>query len=85
MGFVGRLAASAAGRDKGSVLCVLDEEGGYVLLADGRKRKVETPKRKKLKHIVLLDDAAVYGGPVTNKAVRAFIRENGFVGTAVTD
>ena len=42
---------SLAGRDKGGYFFVLSVEGAYALLADGKKRKLETPKRKKLKHI----------------------------------
>lgn len=76
MDYTGRLALSTAGRDKGTVLCVLERQGDFVLLADGKSRRVQKPKRKKLKHIVLLENAAVYGGPMTNKAIHAFIRDN---------
>ena len=76
MSFVGRLVVSTAGHDKGSVLCVLEEQGEYLLLADGKQRKVQKPKRKKLRHTVLIEDAAIYSGPLTNKAIHAFIRDN---------
>lgn len=75
MSFVGRLVVSTAGHDKGCILCVLEEQGEYLLLADGKQRKVQKPKRKKLKHIVLFEDAAIYSGPTTNKAIHAFIRD----------
>ena len=42
---------SLAGRDKGKFFYVVGVEEGYVLLADGRGRKLENPKRKKLKHV----------------------------------
>ncbi len=45
------LVLSVAGRDKGMLFFVLDTDGVYVSLADGKGRKVEKPKRKKLKHI----------------------------------
>ena len=70
--YKGRLVLSAAGRDKGKVMCVTDCEGEFLLLADGRKRRVQAPKRKKLKHI-RLTDFAVYSGPKTNKAIRKYI------------
>ncbi len=73
MDYKGRLVVSTAGHDKGIVFCVLDEDKQYLLLADGRKRKVQKPKRKNIKHIELIDTAA-YSGTVTNKAVHAFIR-----------
>ena len=43
---------SDAGRDKGKLFVVLAVEGEYLLLADGKSRKVETPKRKKRKHVL---------------------------------
>ena len=48
---LGQLVVSLAGRDKGCVCAVVgkSEDEGYVLIADGRIRKVETPKKKKLK------------------------------------
>jgi ribosomal protein L14E/L6E/L27E len=49
---VGQVVRSAAGRDKGHfmvIVDVLDEE--YVMLCDGRKRKVASPKKKKVKHL----------------------------------
>ena len=42
---------SLAGRDKGKYFYVLDVEDNYVLIADGKGRKLENPKRKKLKHV----------------------------------
>ena len=72
--YKGRLVLSTAGHDKGVVLCVLRQDGEFVYLADGRKRKVQKPKRKKLKHVELISETA-YSGPVTNKAIYAFIRD----------
>ena len=42
---------SLAGRDKGKFFYVIDTEENYVLIADGKGRKLEDPKRKKLKHV----------------------------------
>ena len=42
---------SLAGRDQGKLFYVMDVEDGYVLIADGKGRKLENPKRKKLKHV----------------------------------
>ena len=42
---------SLAGRDKGKFFYVIDTEDNYVFLADGKGRKLENPKRKKLKHV----------------------------------
>ncbi len=45
------IVISLAGRDKGKLFYVVDTEDNYVLLADGKGRKLENPKRKKLKHV----------------------------------
>lgn len=47
------IALSLAGRDKGRLFFVLETDGVYALIADGRTRKLEHPKRKKLKHLQL--------------------------------
>ena len=45
------IVISLAGRDAGKLFYVVSTEGEYVLLADGKSRRLEAPKRKKLKHI----------------------------------
>ena len=49
------IVASRCGRDRGALMMVvgLDSEG-YALLCDGRLRKIEKPKRKKLRHVRLV-------------------------------
>ena len=44
------IVKSVAGRDAGSLFFVLATEGDFLLLADGKTRKLERPKRKKRKH-----------------------------------
>lgn len=48
------IVKATAGRDKGKLFFVLDEEEDFLLLADGRTRKVERPKRKKRRHVSLV-------------------------------
>ena len=48
------IVKSIAGRDAGSLFFVLATEGDFLLLADGRRRRVESPKRKRRKHAALL-------------------------------
>jgi len=55
------IVKSVAGRDQGSHFFVLATEGDFLLLADGKRRRVEQPKRKKRKHVQLMD---VSGGAV---------------------
>ena len=48
------IVRSDAGRDKGKLFVVLAVEGEYLLLADGKGRKVEAPKRKKRRHVLFV-------------------------------
>ena len=57
--FAGDIVYAKAGRDKDKpfvVLNILDSE--FAMLADGRKRKVQKPKKKKLKHLQKSDFTA---------------------------
>ena len=42
---------STAGRDRGKLFYVIDTDGIYLTLANGKERKLEKPKQKKLKHV----------------------------------
>ena len=50
----GDIVKSINGRDKGRALFVLEVDGAYVLLVDGKSRRIEHPKRKKEKHCMFL-------------------------------
>ena len=42
---------SRQGRDQGEWFYVIGQEEGFLLLANGRNRTLEAPKRKKQKHV----------------------------------
>ena len=42
---------STAGKDKGKLFYCVGTEGVYLLLANGKDRSLDQPKRKKLKHV----------------------------------
>ena len=46
-----QIVRSLAGRDSGGLLCVMDAQDGWLLLADGKRRRVARPKRKQEKHV----------------------------------
>lgn len=51
---VGSVAISKAGRDKNKIFIIIgQEDDDYCLIADGRLRRIETPKRKKRKHLYI--------------------------------
>ncbi len=45
------VVSSTAGRDRGQMFYCVGTDGMYVLLANGKDRTLEKPKRKKLKHV----------------------------------
>ena len=49
----GRIVRSIAGHDKGEFFVVVKDEGNFVLLCNGKERKLENPKKKNKKHIAL--------------------------------
>lgn len=50
----GMLAKSKAGHDKGNVYVIYDVDDTYVYLIDGNIRKIENPKKKKIKHVQII-------------------------------
>jgi len=62
------LVEATAGREQGKLFYVLETDGDYLLLADGKSRRVEAPKRKKRKHVRFVSD--------TGDRVAVKIREN---------
>jgi hypothetical protein len=47
----GTIVFSKKGRDKGRAMVVLESEGEFLQLADGKIRTLAKPKKKKLKHV----------------------------------
>ena len=59
----GTVVVSCFGHDKGRLYIILKEENGFLYLSDGKHKKLETPKKKKLKHVRVTDfvvDLSVY-------------------------
>ena len=49
--YPGRIVVSTAGRDKDRYFVVLSVENNFCYVADGKVRKVDMPKKKKMKHL----------------------------------
>ena len=65
---VGWIVRAKAGRDKDGSFCVIGRSGEYLLLADGKRRKMAAPKRKKLRHAeILVRDPQEFDHPVLEK------------------
>lgn len=49
--YTGWIVRSTAGHDKGKLFCVVGTKEKFLLLANGKQRKLSAPKRKKLGHV----------------------------------
>ena len=80
------IVVSNAGRDRDQLFYVIGTDGVYTLLANGKDRRLEKPKRKKCKHVnkVLCAETRVAakliaGDKVLNSELRkylAYIRQS---------
>ncbi len=70
------MAESLAGRDKGDIFFVLEITDKTVLLADGKRRTLEHPKRKNLRHVKLLPDGdfAAVSYKISDRPMNAELR-----------
>ena len=51
------IVKATAGRDAGKFFFVLETQGDFLLLADGKSRRVENPKLKRQKHVELVGES----------------------------
>jgi ribosomal protein L14E/L6E/L27E len=76
---VGQVVQATSGRDAGRfffIIKIIDDE--YVLISDGKKRKLDKPKLKKVKHLKIcgsinkiLKDKILSKGEITDAFLRA--------------
>lgn len=78
----GMFATSKAGHDKGKLYIILKEDEEYVYLADGRLKPVDSPKKKKKKHIQIIkktDETIAFmieeNKPISNEQVKRALTE----------
>ena len=79
---VSDVVRSIRGRDAGACFIVTATDGEYAFLADGRGRRLEKPKKKKLKHIsfALRSEGRTFqklrdGDKVTNSEIRRALND----------
>lgn len=70
----GSVVVNRAGKDVGGLFAVLSVDEGGVFVADGRKRKLEHPKKKNPKHLILSESVLNNDEMATNRALRAALR-----------
>jgi ribosomal protein L14E/L6E/L27E len=70
----GAFVLSLAGRDRGRIHVVVNASDGYADIVDGVTRKTESPKRKKFKHLDLIE-IDPFDGDFCDKEIRECIRQ----------
>lgn len=72
---VGMLARSLAGHDKSNIYVIMKTDDAYVYLADGKIRTLDHLKKKKVKHIEVLDKMYDVAEFVNDAQIRKIIKE----------
>ena len=72
---LGEFVVSIAGHDKGEPFIIIGIEGDYLILADGKRRTIEHPKRKKKKHVKAAEEIsalveAIETGRITDEMIK---------------
>ena len=78
---VGQVVRSLAGRDKGQYMVVIEVvDDQFICIANGKLRKVNNPKKKKVKHLAKTNhiatdirDKILNGQKITNAEIRKIL------------
>lgn len=70
----GRIVKVIAGHDKDLFMVITAVEGDFVFLSDGKTRKLDKPKKKRLKHL-RFTNTVIDTADLTDKKLRRVIGE----------
>lgn len=73
----GELVICNAGREKDRLMCVIEFDGKYVYVCDGKERLLNNPKRKNPKHIVKTNKLISEDLFLTDRALRKALSKEG--------
>ena len=80
----GRVVLSTQGRDEGRYFIILEViDDNFVYMADGLTRKIDHPKKKRIKHlrpkpiVVNVDGSTLPNKHLQDSDLRRYLRENG--------
>ena len=77
---LGMIVKSAAGHDKENFLVITAIDGDFAFIADGKERKLDSPKKKRMKHLRFTSTVIDMNG-LTDKGLRRIIAEYSAVGS----
>ena len=70
---IGTVVISSAGHDGGGWFVVAGADGGLVYIADGKERKLISPKKKNIRHVRATGSSIELSG-LTDKGLRRALR-----------
>ena len=71
----GNVVKSIAGHDKDRFYVAVKVEGDFAYIADGKVRKLESPKKKRLKHLAPTKSTIDLEETATNNKLKNALRE----------
>ncbi len=82
-----QIVKSVAGRDKGDYFLIVDIKDEFLILADGKNRRLEKPKKKKKKHVAIthyicedvkgkLDDGLKLSNADIRRSLKIFLKND---------
>ena len=71
----GSVVKAKAGRDKNDFFVVVETDGDYAMICNGKRRPIEKPKRKKLKHLSATKTVVNKDSMSTNREIRKALNQ----------
>ena len=66
----GLVVKAVSGRDKDGFFVVLSSNSGYAVICDGKRRSLEKPKQKNIKHLLATQTVLQENSMETNREIR---------------
>lgn len=71
---VGLVVRAKAGRDKGNFFVIVQIDGNYAYICDGKRRKLSKPKKKKFIHLSITKTKFKKSEIQTDKSIKSSLK-----------
>jgi len=71
---LGSIVKSIAGKEKDKFFLVIEIDEIYAVIADGKRRPLENPKKKKIKHLEFIKQIDVDINTLSNSRLRKLVK-----------
>ena len=73
----GQIVKSLAGHDKDCIYMIVRADGSFIWVADGKRRRLENPKRKNTAHVQLIKVYVPEADRDKDEAIQHFLKSYG--------